>query len=340
MRIPIYVVCLLLPAMLGAADRGKVSGGLERLLYVTDRSGVSVYDINDSHKLLRKIDVPETGDYKGISASVQLGKLYLTSYLKDELVCIDLATDKIVWRRHYDDGYADSQAITPDGKTLYLPLRDGDSWWVLDAATGDPKAKIPVTHGKEYAADDHPILGVGPHNTWMNRDGTRVYLEVLTDPYVYIADTRTNRVIGKVGPFSKGIRPIRRHRRRTVRIRQCRLAARVRGGRGPHGRSVGRQDAAPRGSENAGVARGADPESARAASRTARRATASTSGRTRKKSGWWMASMGTSTCTTSRPCRRSMWRMCRCSRTRPKSRIRAGFRSAWTANMRIRMAGR
>ena len=138
----------------------------------------------------------------------QLGKLYITSYKKDELVCIDLATEKIDWRRHYSDGYADSQAITPDGKTLYLPLRDGDSWWVLDAATGDPKAKIPVTHGKMYAADDHPIVGIGPHNTWMNRDGSRVYLEVLTDPYVYIADTRTNRVIGKVGPFSKGLRPI------------------------------------------------------------------------------------------------------------------------------------
>ena len=140
MRITIFAVCFLLPGLLGAADRGKVSGGLERLLYVTDRSGVSVYDINDSHKLLRKIDVPETGDYKGISASVQLGKLYLTSYKKDELVCLDLATDKILWRRHYSDGYADSPAITPDGKTLYLPLRDGDSWWVLDAATGDPKA--------------------------------------------------------------------------------------------------------------------------------------------------------------------------------------------------------
>ena len=199
---------LLLPGLLAAASRGKVEGGLERLLYVTDRSGISVYDINDSHKLLRKIDVPGTGDYKGISASVQLGRLFLTSYLKDELVCIDLNTDTILWRRHYSDGYADSPAITPDGKTLYLPLRDGDSWWVIDASTGDPKAKIPVTHGKMYAANDHPIGGIGPHNTWMNPDGSRVYLEVLTDPYVYIADTRTNRIIGKVGPFSKGIRPL------------------------------------------------------------------------------------------------------------------------------------
>src|ERR1700716_1146243 len=101
MRIPTHVVCLLLPAFLGAADRGKVSGGVERLLYVTNKSGVSVYDINDSHKLLRSFEVPETSEYKGISASVQLGKLYLTSNLKDDLLCIDLAAESIDWRRHY-----------------------------------------------------------------------------------------------------------------------------------------------------------------------------------------------------------------------------------------------
>ena len=207
MRFTFLAATLLAPLLLAAADtrHGKTIDGVERLLYVTNKSGVSIYDINDSHKLLRSFDVPETADYKGISASVQLGKLYLTSNLKDDLLCIDLATESIDWRRHYSDGYADSQAITPDGKTLYVPLRDGDSWWVIDAATGDPKGKIPVAHGKNY--EDHPIGGIGPHNTWMNPDGTRVYMSVLTVPYVYIADTRTNQVIGKVGPFSKGIRP-------------------------------------------------------------------------------------------------------------------------------------
>src|SRR3954470_24947209 len=90
---------LLAPFLLGAANGGKIEGGVERLLYVTDRSGITVYDINDSHKLLRKIDVPDTGDYKGIAASPQLGKLYITSYKKDELLCIDLATEKVDWRR-------------------------------------------------------------------------------------------------------------------------------------------------------------------------------------------------------------------------------------------------
>jgi DNA-binding beta-propeller fold protein YncE len=203
---------ILVPVFLSGADtsgsakpRGKIVNGTERLLYVANKSGLSVYDINDSHKHLRDIDVPESAEYKGISASPQLGKLYLTSNLKDELICLDLATDRIDWRRHYIDGYADSQAMTPDGKTIYLPLRDGDSWWVLDASNGEPKTKIKVGHGKNY--EDHPIGGIGPHNTWMNPSGTRVYMAALTIPYVFIADTATNEVIGKVGPFSKGIRP-------------------------------------------------------------------------------------------------------------------------------------
>jgi DNA-binding beta-propeller fold protein YncE len=201
-----FLLTLFLPATQAQTkSSGKVVNGIERLLYVSNKTGVSIYDINDGHKFLRKFDVPDTADYKGISASVSLGKLYLTSNLKDELVCIDLATDKIDWRRHYDGGYADSQAITPDGKTLYVPMRDSDSWWAIDAAKGDVKAKIKTEHGQNYT--DHPIGGIGPHNTWMNPAGSRVYMSVLTVPWIFIADTKTNQVIGKAGPFGKGIRP-------------------------------------------------------------------------------------------------------------------------------------
>jgi YVTN family beta-propeller protein len=210
MRTVQVAAILLSSAVLFAAEpltksAGKLVNGVERLLYVTNKTGISIYDINNNHTLLRKIDVPETAEYKGISASVSLGKLYLTSNLKDDLLSIDLATDKIDWRRHYDGGYADSQAVTPDGKLLYVPMRDSDSWWVLDAATGDVKAKIKTEHGQNYT--DHPIGGIGPHNTWMNPAGSRVYMSVLTVPYIFIADTKTNEVIGKAGPFGKGIRP-------------------------------------------------------------------------------------------------------------------------------------
>ena len=184
---------------------GKVAGGLERLLYVTDRSGISVYDINDDHKLLGKIEVPETGGYYGIAASPQLGQLYLSSNVKRDMVAMDLATEKIVWRNNHAK-FPDSFMVTPDGKSIYLPYRDEDFWLVLNAADGAVKAKIPVARGENYT-DGWAIGSIGPHNTWINPAGSRVYMQVLTVPYIFIADTETNKIIGKVGPFSKGVRP-------------------------------------------------------------------------------------------------------------------------------------
>src|SRR5947209_3124094 len=211
MKIPSIPLAAMLAACVFAAPaeeanrHGKVADGLERLLYVTNNSGISVYDINDGHKLLRKIDVPDSGGYKGISASPQLGKLYVTSNRGDELIAIDLRNDAVVWRKKYGK-YADSSAITPDGKRLYLPFREEDSWWVINASDGAVIKKIPVAHGKNYDVD--PIGNpVGPHNTWCNPDGSRMYGEVLTLPWIYIFDTASNKVLGRVGPFSKGIRP-------------------------------------------------------------------------------------------------------------------------------------
>jgi DNA-binding beta-propeller fold protein YncE len=178
---------------------------IERRLYVAeDRGGISVYDIDRGHQFVRTIAIPNSGVYKGIAASVSLGRLYVTSNRPDTLICLDLGTDQELWRRTLGP-YADSPAITPDGRTLYVPYRNEDDWKAVDAATGIVKATIPVARGKQYDID--PIADIGPHNTWMNRAGTRVYLEVLTEPYVWIADTSTNTVLGKIGPFSKGIRP-------------------------------------------------------------------------------------------------------------------------------------
>ncbi len=184
--------------------RGKIVNGLERLLYVTDKSGISVYDIHEDHRLQRRIEIPDSGAYKGISVSVPLERLYVTSNLRDELISIDLKTDAVVWRRK-PGRYVDSQAITPDGKLLYVPIRDEDNWKVVRAEDGETIATIPVGRGANY--DDSPIGSIGPHNTWMHPSGRRVYLEVLTLPWVFIVDTATNRIIGKVGPFAKGVRP-------------------------------------------------------------------------------------------------------------------------------------
>jgi DNA-binding beta-propeller fold protein YncE len=177
---------------------------MERRLYVTNATGISVYDIDRGHALLRKIDIPDSGDYKGIAASAQLGRLYVTSHRKDELICLDLTTDKVLWRKHVG-AYADSHWVSPDGRRIYMPLRGEISWAVLDAADGSELARIDTERGKRYDVD--PIQDIGPHNTWINPAGTRVYMEVLTVPYIYVADTKTNHVLGQIGPFGKGIRP-------------------------------------------------------------------------------------------------------------------------------------
>jgi DNA-binding beta-propeller fold protein YncE len=200
MKLRTIPALLLLSATLPAAPPDRI----QRLLYVTDRTGISVYDIDGGHKLVRKIELPGTGDYKGISASPQLGRLFVTSYKQDELLSVDLQDDHIVWRKKLGS-YADSMWTTPDGKRLYVPYRDEIFWKVVDASTGGELARIDAERGKNYDVD--PIATTGPHNTWINRQGTRAYLEVLTVPNLYIVETRSNQIIGKIGPFSKGIRP-------------------------------------------------------------------------------------------------------------------------------------
>jgi DNA-binding beta-propeller fold protein YncE len=177
---------------------------LERRLYVTEASGVSVYDIDNGHAFVRRIEIPASGAYKGIAASPRLGRLYVTSNRGDELVCLNLATDAVIWRKNVGP-YADSHWVTPDGMRIYMPLRGDIAWVVLDARDGRPLGRIDTERGKRYEVD--PIQDIGPHNTWINKAGTRVYMEVLTVPYVYVADTATNKVLGRIGPFTKGIRP-------------------------------------------------------------------------------------------------------------------------------------
>src|SRR5262245_2036544 len=203
MRRTAAVAFLFLIALSSLAATAFQAAPVDRRLYVADASGISVYDIDRGHALVRKINIPNSGDYKGIAASAQLNRLYVTSHRNDELICLDLATDAVLWRKKVGD-YADSHWVTPDGKRIYMPLRGEIAWVVLDAMDGSQLARIETERGKRYDID--PIQDIGPHNTWMNQAGTRVYMEVLTVPYIYVADMKTNKVLGKIGPFSKGIR--------------------------------------------------------------------------------------------------------------------------------------
>jgi len=120
------------------------------------------------------------------------------------LAAYDLRGDHLLWQRSYGTG-VDSFALTQNGRTIYLPtgeLSSGNEWLVIDARTGTRTATI---HG-----------GRGPHNTVMSLDGAFVYLGGRTDRYLYVARTRDNRIVRRVGPLKPDVRPFTINGRRTL----------------------------------------------------------------------------------------------------------------------------
>lgn len=158
--------------------------------------GLLVYDIDDGHKLLRRIRTagldPEGKplNVKGICASDETGRLYIST--TRQLMCLDLVTEELLWEKTYEAG-CDRMAISPDGKVIYLPSFEGATWNVVDASDGDVIAVIEPDSGA--------------HNTVFGPDGREVYLAGLRSPDLTVAGTDGHRAVRTVGPFSASIRP-------------------------------------------------------------------------------------------------------------------------------------
>lgn len=156
--------------------------------------GIVVFDIDNGHKFVKRIDTPagkeKPANIKGICASAASKRLYLTTPKK--IYCMDLVTEKTLWEKEPPLG-CDRMSITPDGKILYVPSFEKDTWNVLDGATGEVKETITTKSGA--------------HNTVGSLDGTRMYLAGLKSPLLFIADTKTHKVESQVGPFAASIRP-------------------------------------------------------------------------------------------------------------------------------------
>ena len=158
--------------------------------------GMLVYDMDDGHRLVRRIPTFELEagtppeNVKGIAANAQTGRIYVSTIRR--VAAFDLATDKLVWNRTYEGG-AERIALSPDGKILYVPSLEGPHWHAVNAMTGDVIAKI--------------VTDSGAHNTIYGPDGKRVYLAGLRSPILSIADPSTHKVVAGVGPFSSAIRP-------------------------------------------------------------------------------------------------------------------------------------
>jgi len=158
--------------------------------------GILVYDVTGGHRFMRRIPAFDVRDgqspenVKGIAASAQTGRLYVTTTKR--LVAVDIKTERILWNREYEGG-CDRLAIAPDGKLLYLPSLEGPHWLVVDAATGDVISKL--------------VTRSGAHNTIYGLNGSFVYLAGLASPILNVADPRTHTIAKRIGPFGDVIRP-------------------------------------------------------------------------------------------------------------------------------------
>ncbi len=169
--------------------------------YVFPLGGIYVYDMDNAFKLVKQIPLPLPSAVRGVADSPATHTLYL-SYGGDgdfhgngSMLAFDLLTEKVLWNVDYPTGI-DSMAVTPDGKTIYMPtgeLSPGNTWNVIDASNGKVIGSISA--------------GTGPHNTVVSLDGTRVYMGPRYSNNLVVASTATNTVIRNIGPLVSSVRP-------------------------------------------------------------------------------------------------------------------------------------
>ena len=158
--------------------------------------GLLVFDMDHGHRFVKRIITSgfhpdkKPSNVKGIAVSVPLNSIYISTL--ESLQRIDLTTGKIIWEKMIDKG-CDRMAISPDGKTMYLPSLENNTWNIIDCKTGDVIKKI--TGFKRS------------HNTVYALSGEHVYLDDIGSPWLSVVTIKTQSVTNKIGPFANFIRP-------------------------------------------------------------------------------------------------------------------------------------
>jgi DNA-binding beta-propeller fold protein YncE len=205
-RFVIAVLCLLTLAAIHASSKREAAAEENHLLYVASPGirnyvefggvGILVFDIRQNHKFVKRIPTWEypagapAENIKGVVANAKTARIYLST--PKRLACFDLLTEKKVWEREYPGG-SDRMALTPDGRTLYVPSFEGPHWRIVNALTGEVVKTLEPNSGA--------------HNTIVSLDGKFAYLAGLKSPYLPVVDTKTMEIVRKTGPFSHSIRP-------------------------------------------------------------------------------------------------------------------------------------
>jgi hypothetical protein len=139
-------------------------------------NGILVFDIDQGHKLVRRIYIPFKEGLRGLCGNLKTRALYYSTTAR-RLGAFDLETEKVLWEKQYDMG-CDRACITPDGSKLYVPT----GWWYKGTNSG-----FLVVDPKDGAITQRIIAGPQAHNSIASLDGQFVYLGTETNFWVYRA---------------------------------------------------------------------------------------------------------------------------------------------------------
>jgi YVTN family beta-propeller protein len=151
---------------------------------------------------------------------------YVCSSFNPETVVVSVADHQIVGRVRQDSPFCPNIAATPDGKQVWLTLKDVGRTMVFDAKppfavlksidTGPITNHVNIVHNangnfayvtvgglnevKVFRTDDFSLVatipvGKLPHGIWPSGDGSRVYVGLENADAVTAIDTLTNKVI-------------------------------------------------------------------------------------------------------------------------------------------------
>ena len=176
--------------------------GSHHYFYDFPNGTMNVYDIDNNFALVQSGSIPTT-NVRGVVFDPQSGMLYFSdggnggANGTGSLIKYNLVTQSVVYKQAYNFG-VDSFAITPDGKTIYMPDGSASSdgiWHSINTASGQVTGSILTASG------------VSPHDTDMSANGQYVYMEGVNSNVLWVASTATGQIVQKVQPFAHAIRP-------------------------------------------------------------------------------------------------------------------------------------
>ena len=114
-------------------------------------AGILVFDIDDGHKFVKRIatdreqgrEAATTSRASCANAATEEAPLH---HARSAVLRRSASPRRRCWEKELPQG-CDRMAITPDGKTLYVPSFEKDTWNVVDAATGNVLATIETKSG-------------------------------------------------------------------------------------------------------------------------------------------------------------------------------------------------